>query len=133
MVSAYQPKTGARCTCKRGVHRDNCPQCEGTGWVIDFRAIHARREDSRREREPCCPRCGSHETGKRYFVEPRPDGALEACRHPWHDEKPCELRAIVAECWTCGATFGEPGHALEAKLAVRHRAAGHDVRERGKE
>jgi len=40
----YQPKTGSACTCKRGVQRDNCPQCEGTGQVIDFRAIHARRE-----------------------------------------------------------------------------------------
>ena len=40
----YQPKTGAKCSCKRGIHRDNCPNCEGTGMVIDFRAIHARRE-----------------------------------------------------------------------------------------
>ncbi len=39
-----QPKTGARCTCKRGVHRDNCPNCEGTGWVIDFAAIRARHQ-----------------------------------------------------------------------------------------
>lgn len=37
------PRTGTRCTCKRGVHRDNCPHCEGTGWVIDFRALHAAR------------------------------------------------------------------------------------------
>jgi len=35
----YQPKTGQRCGCKPGIYRDNCPQCEGTGWVIDFRAI----------------------------------------------------------------------------------------------
>ncbi len=39
----YQPKTGIRCGCKRGLERDNCPRCEGTGWQIDFRAIHARR------------------------------------------------------------------------------------------
>ena len=38
----YQPKTGARCGCKPGVHRDNCPECEGTGMVIDFAAIRAR-------------------------------------------------------------------------------------------
>lgn len=38
----YQPKTGARCFCKRGVQRDNCPECEGTGWRIDFRAIRSR-------------------------------------------------------------------------------------------
>ena len=35
----YQPKTGQKCGCRRGVQRDNCPACEGTGWVIDFRAI----------------------------------------------------------------------------------------------
>lgn len=39
----YQPKTGAKCSCKRGVERDNCPTCEGTGWVIDFHLILARR------------------------------------------------------------------------------------------
>lgn len=38
----YQPKTGAKCSCRRGVQRDNCPNCEGTGWVIDFRAIRQR-------------------------------------------------------------------------------------------
>jgi hypothetical protein len=39
---SYQPKTGARCLCRRGMERDNCPACEGTGWRIDFAAIHAR-------------------------------------------------------------------------------------------
>jgi hypothetical protein len=38
----YQPKTGAKCGCKRGVQRDNCPNCEGTWLVIDFRAIRNR-------------------------------------------------------------------------------------------
>lgn len=38
----YQPKTGAKCSCRRGIERDNCPQCEGTGWRIDFRAIRER-------------------------------------------------------------------------------------------
>ena len=38
----YQPKTGQKCFCKRGIQRDNCPTCEGTGWVIDFAAIRAR-------------------------------------------------------------------------------------------
>jgi hypothetical protein len=36
---AYSPKTGARCACKRGIERDNCPTCEGSGMVIDFKAI----------------------------------------------------------------------------------------------
>jgi hypothetical protein len=38
----YQPRTGARCSCRPGIERDNCPQCEGTGWRIDFAAIRAR-------------------------------------------------------------------------------------------
>ena len=42
--TTYQPTTGARCGCRPGVARDNCPACEGTGWIIDFRAIHARRD-----------------------------------------------------------------------------------------
>lgn len=36
---SFQPRTGARCTCKPGIQRDNCGTCEATGWVIDFRAI----------------------------------------------------------------------------------------------
>ena len=39
----YQPHTGQRCHCRPGQHRDNCPDCEGTGWKIDFAAIRARR------------------------------------------------------------------------------------------
>src|SRR5438128_11130754 len=31
VMGAYQPKTGAPCSCKRGAQRDNCPTCEGTG------------------------------------------------------------------------------------------------------
>lgn len=42
----YQPKTGARCGCRPGVARDNCTNCEGTGQVIDFAAIRARRLSS---------------------------------------------------------------------------------------
>lgn len=38
----FQPKTGLRCTCRKGVQRDNCPECEGTGWCIDFHAIRKR-------------------------------------------------------------------------------------------
>jgi hypothetical protein len=38
----YQPKTGAKCSCKNGIQRDNCPNCEGTGMVIDFVAIRNR-------------------------------------------------------------------------------------------
>lgn len=38
---SYQPKTGERCTCRRGMERDNCPRCEGTGQVIDFARVRA--------------------------------------------------------------------------------------------
>jgi hypothetical protein len=41
---AYQPKTGQPCHCKPGVHRDNCPDCEGTGQRIDFAKIRAKHE-----------------------------------------------------------------------------------------
>lgn len=43
----YQPKTGVKCTCKRGIARDNCATCEGTGWVVDFAAIHRRRNEKK--------------------------------------------------------------------------------------
>ncbi len=42
-AKAYQPKTGERCGCRRGVQRDNCPRCEGTGEVVEFAAIRARK------------------------------------------------------------------------------------------
>lgn len=29
------------CYCRRGIQRDNCPACEGTGQRIDFAAIRA--------------------------------------------------------------------------------------------
>jgi hypothetical protein len=38
----HPPRTGAKCFCKRGVQRDNCPECEGTGWKIDFVKLRAR-------------------------------------------------------------------------------------------
>ena len=38
-----RPTTGAACGCKRGAQRDNCQACEGTGKVIDFAAIRARK------------------------------------------------------------------------------------------
>lgn len=40
---AWQPKTGALCSCRPGVERDNCPACEGTGQRIDFAAIRAAK------------------------------------------------------------------------------------------
>lgn len=42
----HQPKTGAKCGCTKGVERDNCSRCEGTGMVIDFRAIRARTQNN---------------------------------------------------------------------------------------
>ena len=43
-VREYQPKTGAKCGCRRGIQRDNCANCEGTGQVVDFAAIRAQRD-----------------------------------------------------------------------------------------
>lgn len=50
MTKPYQPKTGQPCGCRRGIQRDNCAACEGTGWRIDFAAIRAR-ENQREERK----------------------------------------------------------------------------------
>lgn len=69
-MSAYQPKTGAKCSCKRGVQRDNCPTCEGTGMVIDFRAIHAKRAESKPAMR--CNRCHRPMSGTTAY-----DGACE--------------------------------------------------------
>lgn len=38
----YQPKTGNKCFCRKGIERDNCPSCEGTGLQIDFKKIRER-------------------------------------------------------------------------------------------
>ncbi len=45
---AYQPKTGQACSCKPGLERDNCPQCEGTGQRIDFAAIRAKNSGGKK-------------------------------------------------------------------------------------
>ena len=42
MTLIWTTPTLGPCSCKRGVARDNCPACEGTGRRIDFRALHAR-------------------------------------------------------------------------------------------
>ena len=55
-MSAYQPKTGAKCGCRRGVQRDNCPRCEGTGMVIDFKAIREKAS------QPAAPAGGAQFT-----------------------------------------------------------------------
>jgi len=39
------PVTGAACGCRRGLERDNCPNCEGTGRAIDWRAFHAAKRE----------------------------------------------------------------------------------------
>ncbi len=52
----YTPYTGEPCGCRPGIERDNCPRCEGSGWRIDFAAIHAAR-DAARDTAPECPVC----------------------------------------------------------------------------
>lgn len=39
----WQPKTGVKCSCKAGAQRDNCMNCEGTGYRIDFAAIRNKK------------------------------------------------------------------------------------------
>jgi hypothetical protein len=59
-MSAYQPKTGEECFCRRGIERDNCPTCEGTGMVIDFARVRKATADAAiRESYSCgdSPRC----------------------------------------------------------------------------
>ena len=51
----FQPKTGERCNCRRGVQRDNCPECEGTGMRIDFKAIRERGKALAAHREALGP------------------------------------------------------------------------------
>jgi hypothetical protein len=52
MKNEYQPKTGERCGCRRGIERDNCAACEGTGQRIDFKAIRARKLEPAAAPEP---------------------------------------------------------------------------------
>lgn len=59
----YQPKTGVRCSCRPGVERDNCPVCEGTGWVVDFRAIRERTAPPRRNPPDDNPTFDSSDVG----------------------------------------------------------------------
>jgi hypothetical protein len=39
-------KTLGPCSCRPGIARDNCPQCEGTGRRIDFAAHRAAVRES---------------------------------------------------------------------------------------
>lgn len=64
----YQPKTGEPCSCKPGVHRDNCPDCEGTGKKIDFKKIRDKK-GAAKPREAADDRC-------------------KQCRVPEHDSCP---------------------------------------------
>ena len=48
---SYQPKTGAKCYCRKGVQRDNCPNCEGTGYVIDFARIRKEVAEKMKQAE----------------------------------------------------------------------------------
>ena len=43
------------CSCKPGLERDNCPNCEGTGNAIDFNALYHT-----------CPKCGKKGSGIKY-------------------------------------------------------------------
>lgn len=66
---SYQPTTGAKCSCKRGQQRDNCPNCEGTGMVIDFAVIRARNQDPKQCLAVIARKVGEHllEEGLKVF------------------------------------------------------------------
>lgn len=92
----YQPKTGAKCSCKRGIERDNCPNCEGTGMVIDFAAIRAKKID-----RTTCPHCGTQAATKTHRRECERYLATQAtlrhfreiCPMPVESIKACNIRA----------------------------------------
>ncbi len=45
-----------QCKCKRGKQRDNCPSCEGTGFVVDFAEIRAHvRKNLEQKRQNYSP------------------------------------------------------------------------------
>lgn len=77
----YQPKTGQPCGCKRGQERDNCPNCEGTGQRIDFKAI---REAVKQE-QAAAPIEGSYRT---------PDGKAQI---EWSEHHPDRIRRRIAQ------------------------------------
>lgn len=63
----YQPITGKVCHCRRGIERDNCSTCEGTGMQIDFRAIRAANK-----RRPCILRyLGDMPWARQYGIDGR--------------------------------------------------------------
>jgi hypothetical protein len=134
--SMRTPFTGQACGCKRGVQRDNCPNCEGTGRVIDFaviRMMSGRKQDTcgcpprlhcgdQTRRHPACQTCG-------YCLSSIPATCVSA---------PPESRGAEFECWTCGTYDSDrPGARRSVptplgqdiyNTAATHMAAGHDVR-----
>jgi hypothetical protein len=58
----YTPLTGRPCSCRPGIVRDNCTQCEGTGKRIDFAKIRARHATPKNPQGPTPydPEPGSH-------------------------------------------------------------------------
>lgn len=103
----YSPKTGARCTCKRGAMRDNCPNCEGTGWAIDFRAIHAQRAADalksapivmvRQDYSATCEHCGGRVDALSRMFHPG-----EGCADVMEHAAECGIRTDRGDDCTCG-------------------------------
>lgn len=87
----YQPKTGEPCSCKPGVHRDNCPNCEGTGSKIDFKKIRDKNKKALSATKGCV-RCDG--TGKLYSPK---------------------TKSMSVDCPKCS---GSGKHAATNKLAV---------------
>ena len=80
------PMTGTACHCKPGLHRDNCPDCEGTGRRIDWKEYHRRKTDARPDPidhgsncancaapltdpdEPFCESCAALDPADRHWI-----------------------------------------------------------------
>lgn len=84
-MSAWQPKTGERCHCRRGVERSNCPDCEGTGYKIDFARIRAATArpapdpEPSRDWRPRCPFCWSSHLAPIYPEHPEDGYKCDIC------------------------------------------------------
>lgn len=94
MTPGHAPKTGEPCACRPGVERDNCPQCEGSGERIDFRAMHAANRTGTK-----CRVCGSKNTIK-------VDLTVDDSRIPGTSAVVGTVTDLCLECYT--GIYGAP-------------------------
>ena len=104
------PRLGP-CGCRRGIERDNCPSCEGTGQLIDWRAYHRLN-----------PVIWIHPDGRR-FSELQASRITLAPGERWTTERrvdPANVTPTVSPYWVTGVT--EEQHEQErAERQLDHR------------